>query len=364
MVNLTSFERIDRTMKREPIDHIGVSETFWPEAAEKWVEQGYLKKDEIPEEHFDFDVIRDGFPNLIADLKFKELIIEETDEWKTSLDGNGATLKTFKAKSGVPEHIDFQVKDRTGWLELKEKLTDESLFRDRIDFESYRRARQKAKERKLYFMWLGANVFECMHPVCGHENMLVGMALDPEWVVDMCQTYAKLLITLQEILFEQEGKPDAVFYCEDLGFKERPFMSPKMYNDIIKPSHTYLFDYAHSIGCKVFLHSCGFIEPLIPSLIEAGIDCLQAMEFKAGMDPFRIKKNFGDQIILFGGFDVRLFEKNDIDLLDSKLREFIPIMCDNGGYILHSDHSIPHSVDYETYNYFKEMGLKISRDYC
>ncbi len=38
------------------------------------------------------------------------------------------------------------------------------------------------------------NVFECMHPVCGHEYMLMGMALDPDWVKDMADTYANLII--------------------------------------------------------------------------------------------------------------------------------------------------------------------------
>ena len=65
-----------------------------------------------------------------------------------------------------------------------------------------------------------------------------------------------------------------------MGFKQRPFMSPDMYNDIVKPGHKLTFDYAHSHDLPVVIHSCGFVEPLLPGMIEAGIDCLQVIEIR------------------------------------------------------------------------------------
>ena len=91
--------------------------------------------------------------------------------------------------------------------------------------------------------------FELMHPVCGHEYMLMGMALDPDWVKDMVNTYAQLTVDLQEILFAEEGKPDGIWFYEDMGFKERPFMSPAMYSEIIQPGHKTI-DYAQAWGCR------------------------------------------------------------------------------------------------------------------
>lgn len=94
----------------------------------------------------------------------------------------------------------------------------------RIDFEGYRKIKEQAKKAGRFFVWSGVNVFECIHPLCGHENMLIGMALEPEWVIDMANTYAQLTVDLQKILFEQEGYPDGLWYCEDMGFKNSPFM--------------------------------------------------------------------------------------------------------------------------------------------
>ncbi len=150
-----------------------------------------------------------------------------------------------------------------------------------------------------------------MHPVCGHEYMLIGMAEDPGWVKDMVHTYADFTLRHLKVLFAEEGLPDAFWFYEDMGFKERPFMSPSMYEEIIMPGHAKLFDYAHSLGRKVIVHPCGYVAPLIGGLVAAGMDCLQAMEVKAGMDMPAIAREFGDRITFCGNIDTRILASND-----------------------------------------------------
>ena len=210
-------------------------------------------------------------------------------------------------------------------------------------------------------MWSGVNVFESIHPVCGHEYMLMGMALDPDWVIDMATTYAELTVQLQQMLFEQEGYPDGIWYYEDMGFKERPFMSPAMYEELIQPAHKYTIDYAKSKNLPVIMHSCGFIEPLLPGMIEAGIDCLQVIEIKAGMDLLKLHKLYGDRISFMGGIDVRTLYTNDKEIIDRELEAKIPIVKEGYHYFLHSDHSIPKTVDYDIYRYFIQKGLELGK---
>ncbi len=203
------------------------------------------------------------------------------------------------------------------------------------------------------------NVFEIMKDVTGHLNMLVGMADDPDWVRDMVNTYTELTIALQEILFAQEGRPDGIWYYEDMGFKGRPFMSPAMYREIVQPGHARSFAYAHSLGLPVIVHSCGFVEPLVPGLIEAGMDCLQVIEVKAGMDLIKLYRLYGERIALMGGIDVRVLYTNDRRQIDAELEAKIPIVMQKYGYVLHSDHSIPNTVYYDTYRYFIQKGLEL-----
>jgi uroporphyrinogen decarboxylase len=146
-----------------------------------------------------------------------------------------------------------------------------------------------------------------------------------------------------------------------MGFKERPFMSPAMYKELIFPAHKRSVGFAHERGLPVIMHICGFVEPLLPGIVEAGVDCLQAIEVKAGMDLLRIYKNYGDVLSLMGGMDVRVLYSNDKAAVARELESKIPIVKQGFGYCLYSDHSIPNTVAYETYKYFIEKGLELGR---
>ncbi|NBB96352.1 MAG: hypothetical protein GVY16_11520 [Planctomycetes bacterium] len=360
MNELTSRERIQRILDLEPVDRVGLFESFWDDTQKAWIEEGHLQEGEDLAGHFGLDIRLAGGPNLMPVLDYEDEILEETNEWKLVRNANGAHLKWWKHKAGTPEHVDFEVKDRQGWEEMiRPGLLDESLVPRRSPVETYKAARQMCQDNDLFLCWGGLNVFELMHPACGHENMLMGMALDPDWVKDMCEVYSDLIIKVQEDLFSRTGTPDAIWFFEDMGFKNKPFMSPAMYKDIVWPAHKKTFDYAHSIGCKVIIHSCGFVDAFVPGLIEAGMDCLQAMEVKAGMDLVDLKTRFGDTIAFCGGMDIRTLESNDTAQVEAELQAKLPAAMKDSGYILHTDHSVSSRVDYATYRYFVDRGLEL-----
>jgi len=354
---MNGYERISKILRREKPDRIGIVEHFWGDTYKLYESQGHIKNDESFEEHFDLDIIITWPMNMVADLDFENKIIAETEDTYTELDGNGAYLKRHKHHDTTPEHVDFTVKSSKEWKEYKKFFADIDLRR--LNFDLYREKKEFAKKTGKFFTWGSPHVFELMHPICGHEHMLVGMALEPEWILDMAETYNNQMLELQKILFEKEGPPDGMFYYEDMGFKQRPFMSPDMYKELIFPFHKKSIDYAHSLGLPVIMHSCGYIEPLLPDMIEAGIDCLEVIEVKAGMDLLKIYKEYGDKIALMGGIDVRILYTNDKELIDKELESKIPIVKEGYGYILHSDHSIPNTVNYETLKYFFEKGKEL-----
>jgi uroporphyrinogen decarboxylase len=146
---------------------------------------------------------------------------------------------------------------------------------------------------------------------------------------------------------------------DDLGFKHRPFMSVGMYREMIMPAHKHVMDFAHGKNLPVLLHTDGLIESLIPLLIEAGVNILQPIEIKAGMDLLKIKKMYGDKLTLVGGMNVLTLLSNDLEKVRVELEEKIPAVMEGGGYILQVDHSCPGEVNYETYKFFAETGLKL-----
>ena len=357
MQPMTGHERIANILQRKPVDRIGLFEHFWSDTQRIWQANGWIP-DETPfEDVFGFDLQTFWAFNLVADLDFGEEIVEETAETVLKRDGNGALLRRHKLHDSTPEHVDFLVKERVGWEEhIKPRLTAD---RRRIDFAGYRKAKAQAAAAGRFFCWSGINVFELMHPVCGHEHMLVGMALDPDWVKDMVTNYARVTLELQEMLFAEEGYPDGIWFYEDMGYKQHPFMSPRMYREIIQPAHTRTVGWAHARGLPVIMHSCGYVEPLLPGMVEAGIDCLQVIEVKAGMDLLRLYSDYGERLSFMGGIDVRVLYNNDRREIDAELEAKIPVVKGRYGYVLHSDHSIPNNVHPDTYRYFIEKGLEL-----
>ena len=65
--------------------------------------------------------------------------------------------------------------------------------------------------------------------------------------------------------------------------RQNVHVSPDMYLDLLLPAHRRLFDWARAHALPVILHSDGFVEPLIPALVDAGFDGLQCLESAAGV---------------------------------------------------------------------------------
>ena len=90
----------------------------------------------------------------------------------------------------------------------------------------------------------------------------------------------------------------------DLGTQSGPQIHPRMYYDLIQPRQKALWGRIHELApdVAVFLHSCGGIYEFIPGLIDAGLDVLNPVQISAkGMDPGRLKEEFGNQLCFWGG---------------------------------------------------------------
>ncbi len=357
MQQLTGIERMQNILAHKPVDRIGLYEHFWSDTHREWMRAGAIRPGDSFDDLFGYDMNESWALDLTADIDFVPQVLEETEDTILTLDGNGAMLRQHKKHDSTPEHVGYKIQTREDWEEkIKPLLVPDER---RINFEAYRAMRDRCREKNRFFVLSGVNVFESIHPLIGHENFLISMALDPEWVEDMVKTYCDLILNLQEILFAKEGRPDGIWYYEDMGYKGSPFMSPAMYRELILPAHKRSFDHAHALGMPVIVHSCGFVEPLLPDMVNAGMNMLQVIEVKAGMDLLRIHKNFGEKIGLMGGIDVRALYSNDFATIDRELESKIPFVKQGYGFALHSDHSIPCTVNIESYRHFIEKGLEL-----
>ncbi len=87
---------------------------------------------------------------------------------------------------------------------------------------------------------------------------------------------------------------------------------------------------------KVIFHSDGFIRPIIPQLIAAGVDALAPIETTAGLHLADLKAQYGRQVAFVGGVDVGMLERGSVDDVRRLVRQALADAGPGGGFILGS----------------------------
>ena len=298
------------------------------------------------EDYFDFDIRKRKFDQS---FQLPTKTVDETEDHIIELTEWGLTQRTWKKSQSTPEFIDFPAKTRDKWEEVYRDLKKPNVKRLRI--EEMKAAYENAKSKGKYFCMACLEIFEATWRVCGPEMQLELLIDDPEWLTDMYKADTDLVIWGFEELYSRGVEFDGLWVWGDVAYRSGPFMSPAMYRELVMPHHKRLCDAAHAKGCEVIYHGCGNNNQIVPDLIDAGVDCLQPLEVKAGMDIRQLKKDYGDRLSFMGNIDARLYQANDKDALARELEEKISIAKQGGGYVYHSDHSVPPGTDLDTYKF-------------
>lgn len=338
---------------REP-DQVPIHDFPWQATVDRWRNEG-LPSGVDPADYFGYEMIGYG-----ADTspQLREEILSIDDEYIVERDSYGGVLKNHRNFTTTPMIIDYSCKSRDDWEKLKPRLQPNDR---RVDWVTDLRKNQKERSRGRYITYNAIIGYDKFQKYVASERLLKAVIREPEWVKDMYQTDARLVMDMCEIMrdggFEFDG---AFLYC-DLGYRHGPFFSPRHYEDQLHPVFKELCNFFHAKDMQVFLHCCGNIKSLVPFFIEEGIDCLQPLEVKAGMDLIELKEKYGDKMAYMGGIDVRLMNLEDIGPLEKEIREKVSTAKVGGGYIYHSDHSVPNTVSFMQYKRVIDLVRKYGR---
>jgi uroporphyrinogen decarboxylase len=154
---------------------------------------------------------------------------------------------------------------------------------------------------------LGAT-FEPFYLYCrlrGMEQALTDLAANPavaEAALERLYYFHEAVI--RRTLQAAQGLIDLIYVAEDLGTQDALLMSPASFRRFLKPWMRKMIDLAHSFGVKVMHHDDGAIRPLLPELIDIGIDILNPLQWRcAGMQREGLARDFGKSLIFHGGVD-------------------------------------------------------------
>lgn len=131
---------------------------------------------------------------------------------------------------------------------------------------------------------------------------------------------------------------DAILGGEDYGFNSGPFMSPETFRRVFFPGLKRTCDAAHEHGLLYICHSCGNLRPILPLMIEAGIDVYQAVQ--PIEDIASLKRDFGRDVCLWGGVSNHDLVLRKPEEIRAQVKQSIADCSPGGGFILGSSHSI------------------------
>jgi len=345
MQELTSRERFARMFAHKEADRVPIIDSPWAATLERWRGEGMPANADYGE-FFGLDsMFAIGVDNS---PRYEVRVIEETDEYKIYTTAWGVTLKNWKHMASTPQFLDFTIIDPESWKKAKERIKPE---RDRVNWAALEKGYKEAQRKQSWIyagLWFG---FDITHSwMIGTERMLIALVENPEWCMDMFDHLLDVDLKLLDMVWEAGYRFDSVRWPDDMGYKNNQFFSLAMYRNLLKPFHKKAIAWAHAKGIKTHLHSCGDINPFVPELIGIGLDALNPLEVKAGMNPVALKKAYGADLVLHGGINAVLWNKTEE--IKSEIERVVPVMKANGGYIFSSDHSVPSSV---SLNDFREI---------
>lgn len=255
--------------------------------------------------------------------------------WQTSKDGGDVGIvKTYPLEHCEVEDYAFPA--------VCEDLAEQTLA-----------ALEAEKERYTMFS-ITMGFFERAWSLCGMENLLCDMILEPEKAERVFDGIYEHHDKLLDIILKRDF--DAVYFGDDWGQQNGLIMGPEMWRKFIKPKVGKLFSKIKAAGKQIVLHSCGDLREILGEVIDMGVDVYNTVqpEIYSLKD---LKKEYGKDLTFYGGISTQQFLPfADVKEVREKTKEVLDVMMRGGGYILSPTHAVTPDIPVENVLALVETG--------
>ena len=149
---------------------------------------------------------------------------------------------------------------------------------------------------------------------------------------------------------------------DDVAMQDRPFVSPEVYDRLIKKYHKRIYDFIKSkTRARIFQHICGSAFDLLPHMIEAGVDILESVQTSAAkMDPVVLKNEFGKELSFWGAIDTqKLIMQASPEEFKAAIFKLVEVLGRDGGFVLAPSHNIQPNIPFENLKAMFEAFVEI-----
>ncbi len=178
----------------------------------------------------------------------------------------------------------------------------------------------------------------------GFAELLEDLLLNPKFAEALLERVNDVICGIAAASLQQVGDLiDGVSIADDMGIQTQAFMSRELYRRMVKPHHARQVEtIRRHTQAYVILHSDGAIYTLLPDIVDAGIQVINPVQVNAeGMDPGRLKREFGDDLSFWGGIDTQVvLPRGSPAEVAEEVRRRRRDLGRGGGYVLASVHNI------------------------
>jgi uroporphyrinogen decarboxylase len=179
----------------------------------------------------------------------------------------------------------------------------------------------------------------------GYTDWMIILLTEQEYIQEIYEKTVSFWIQNLKVYYQAVGdKICALAFADDLGTQVGELINPDLFKQLVAPYYKKVFDWIHkNTSWKVFLHSCGSIYRIIDTLIDCGVDILNPVQTSAAdMEAGRLKEEFGDRLIFWGGGcdTQKTLPFGKPDEVKQEVRERIRVFAPCGGFVFNQIHNI------------------------
>ncbi|MGQ9553534.1 MAG: uroporphyrinogen decarboxylase family protein [Anaerolineae bacterium] len=292
---MTAKERVLAALAFEKTDRFPIYNTFWGEFEEIWRRQKGLGPDVNIYDYYGIDLVyiapdETPFPS-------RKQTLAETPERTIARDGWGAVTETRQGAKFF-ETVAVALPDKAGL--------------DRLEFESpqldgrfpaHEEVRQ-LEGKRCVFVKTGGPYLRTSN-LRGSEQWLIDLAEDSQFAHELAMRVTDHMTAVGLEAIRRFNLYDTgVWFYDDMACNRGPMFSPATFERVFLPCYSKMCRAYREAGVRhILLHSDGNIEPILDMLIDAGIEGINPIEPKAGMDVVKLRQRYGRKLALLGGLD-------------------------------------------------------------